>query len=89
MVFQRNGGSYPQIESLNLFGTVEAKMQHRDFWNTLMWNLLAQAGHERNVPRPVGRLPVAAPQLPRFEERGRCGVMVTPPEDRCPVSVLT
>ena len=36
-----------------------------------MWNLLAQAGHEQNVQRPVGRLPAAAPQLPRFEERGR------------------
>jgi len=36
-----------------------------------MWNLLAQAGHERNVQRPVGRPPAAAPQLPRFEERGR------------------
>ena len=36
-----------------------------------MWNLLEQAGHERNVQRPVGRPPAAAPQLPRFEERGR------------------
>jgi hypothetical protein len=36
-----------------------------------MWNLLAQVGHERNVQRPGGRPPAAAPQLPIFEERGR------------------
>jgi len=36
-----------------------------------MWNLLAQAGHEPNVQRPVGRPRAAAHQLPRFEERGR------------------
>ena len=36
-----------------------------------MLNLLAQAGHERNVQRPVGRPPATAPQLIRFEERGR------------------
>jgi len=47
------------------------KISHRDFRNTLMWNLLTQAGHERNVQRPVGRPPATAPQLIRFEENGR------------------
>jgi hypothetical protein len=47
------------------------KFSHRDFRNTQMMNLLAQAGHERKVQRPVGRPPAAAPQLLRFEERGR------------------
>jgi hypothetical protein len=36
-----------------------------------MWNLLAQAGHERNMQRPVGRPPATDFKLPRFEERGR------------------
>jgi hypothetical protein len=36
-----------------------------------MWNLLAQAGHEQNVHRPVGRLPTTAPQIITFEEHGR------------------
>ena len=31
------------------------KISHRDFRLTLMRNLLAQAGQERNVPRPIGR----------------------------------
>jgi len=35
------------------------KISHRDFRNTLLWNLLAQAGHERNVQRPVGSPPTA------------------------------
>jgi hypothetical protein len=36
-----------------------------------MWNLLAQAGSELNVQRPVGKPCSAAAQLIRFEERGR------------------
>ena len=47
------------------------KISHRYFRNTLMWNLLAQAGPQRNVQRPVGRPPATAPQFIRFEERGR------------------
>jgi len=35
-----------------------------------MGNLLAQAGHERNVQRPIGRPPAAATQVIRFEEHG-------------------
>jgi hypothetical protein len=59
------------LNSYILFSSLGGKkISHRDFWNTLMRNLLAQAGHERNVQRPVGRPPAAAPQL-RFEERGR------------------
>jgi hypothetical protein len=41
-------------------------------WDTLLGNLLAQAGHERNVRRPIGRPPAAANQVIRFEDcRGR------------------
>jgi hypothetical protein len=46
------------------------KISNRDFRNTLIWNLLEQAGNERNVQRPVGR-PTADPQLIGSEERGR------------------
>ena len=60
------------LNSCILFSSLGGKkISHRDFRNTLMWNLLAQAGHERNVQRPVGRPPAAADPLPRFEERGR------------------
>jgi len=45
------------------------KISHSDFWNTLLGNLLAHAGHERNVQRPIGRSPAAATQVVRFEER--------------------
>ena len=46
-------------------------MSHRDFRSTLERNLLAQAGQERNVPRPIGRPLAAAIQVVRLEERGR------------------
>jgi len=60
------------LNSYILFSSSEGKkISHRDFRNTLMWNLLAQARHERNVKRTVGRPPAAAPQLIIFEERGR------------------
>jgi hypothetical protein len=44
---------------------------HRYFRNTLLWNLLAQAGHERNVQRPIGRPPAAVEQVLRLEEWDR------------------
>ena len=47
------------------------KISHSDFRNTLLGNLLAHAGHERNVQRPIGRPPAAATQVVRFEESGR------------------
>ena len=47
------------------------KISHRDFQNTLLWNLLAQAGHERNVQRPIGRPPAAVTQVLRLEECDR------------------
>jgi len=60
------------LNSYILFSSLGGKkISHRDFQNTLMFNLLAQAGHERNVQKPVGRPRSAAHQLPRFEERGR------------------
>jgi hypothetical protein len=60
------------LKSYILFSSLGGKkISHWGFRNTLMWNLLAQAGHERNVQRPVGRPPAAAPQLIRFEEYGR------------------
>ena len=43
------------------------KILHRDFRNTLLWNLLAQAGHEWNVQRPIGRPPAAVTQVLRLE----------------------
>jgi len=47
------------------------KISHSDFQNTLLGKLLAHAGHEWNVQRPIGRSPAAATQVVRFEERGR------------------
>jgi len=47
------------------------KISHRDFRNTLLWNLLAQAGHEWTVQRPIGRPPAAVTQVLRLEERDR------------------
>ena len=47
------------------------KISHRDFRNTLMWNLLAQAGHGRNVQRPIGRPTTAVIQVLRLEGRDR------------------
>jgi hypothetical protein len=47
------------------------KISHRDFRNTLLWNLLAQGGHERNVQRPIGRPTAAVTQVLRLDERDR------------------
>jgi len=47
------------------------KISHSDFRDTLLGNLLAQAGHERIVQRPIGRPPAATIQVIKFEERGR------------------
>jgi hypothetical protein len=49
----------------------DKKLSHRDFWNTLPWNLLAQAGHERSVLKPIGRPPAAVTQVLRLEEHDR------------------
>ena len=55
-----------------LFSTCGSKkISHRDFRLTLVRNLLAQAGQERNVQRPVGRPPAAATQVVRLQDRGR------------------
>jgi hypothetical protein len=50
---------------------VGKKIKHSDFRNALLGNLLAQAGHEQNVQRPIGRPPAAATQVVRLEKRGR------------------
>jgi len=47
------------------------KISHSDFRNTLLGNLLVQAGQEWNLQRPVGRPLAAATQVIRFEEHGR------------------
>ena len=47
------------------------KISHGDFQIILLRKLLAQAGHEQNVQRPIGRSPAAANQVVRFEESGR------------------
>ena len=61
------------LNSYILFSTLgDKKILHRDFRMTLIRNLMAQAGQEWNVRRPVGRPAVtAATQAIRFEERGR------------------
>jgi hypothetical protein len=46
------------------------KISHRDFRFTLVRNMLAQAGYQRTVPRPLGRRPSAAAQLNRLEASG-------------------
>jgi hypothetical protein len=68
----RIANSYSINRRYILFSLIgRKKISHRNFRNTLMRNLLAQTEHERNVQRPVGRPPAAAPQLLRFEKRGK------------------
>jgi len=60
------------LNSYILFSSLgHKKILHSDFRNTLLGNLLAHAGHELNVQRPIGRPPAAANQVIRLEERGR------------------
>jgi hypothetical protein len=47
------------------------KILHRNYPITLLGNLLAQAGQERNVQRPIGRTPAATTQVVGLEEHGR------------------
>jgi len=42
-------------------------MSHRDFRYTLVRNMLAHAGPERRVPRPLGRPPNIESQVARLE----------------------
>jgi len=59
------------LNSYILFSSLGGKkILHSDFRNTLLENLLAHAGHERNVQGPIGRPPAAATQVVRLEERG-------------------
>jgi hypothetical protein len=46
------------------------KISHRDFQFALMRNLLAHAGQEQGVPRPLGRQPAVAIQVSRLEVSG-------------------
>jgi len=60
------------LNSYILFSSLGGKkISHSDFRDTLLGNLLAHAGHEQNVQRPIGRPPAAATLVIRFEERGR------------------
>jgi len=60
------------LNSYILFSSLGVKkISHSDFRNTLLGNLLAHAGHERNVQRPIGRPRAAATQVIRLKERGR------------------
>jgi hypothetical protein len=43
------------------------KISHRDFRFILVRNMLAQAGYQRTVPRPLGRRASAAAQVNRWE----------------------
>ena len=57
------------LNSYILFSSLGGKkISHSDFRNTLLGNLLAHAGHEWNVQRPIGRPPAAATQVVRLEE---------------------
>jgi len=59
------------LNSYILFSSLGGKkISHSDFRNTVLANLLAHAGHERNVQRPIGRPLAVATQFVRFEERG-------------------
>jgi hypothetical protein len=46
------------------------KISHRNFQFTLATNMLAQAGYQQTVPRPLGRLSCAAAQVNRLEASG-------------------
>jgi len=59
------------LHSYILFSSLGKKISHSDFRNILLGNLLAHAGHEGNVQRPIGRPPAAATLVVRFEERCR------------------
>ena len=61
------------LNSYILFSSCGGKnISHRDFRLTVVRNLLAHAGHERNVPRAIGRPPTAAAtQVVRLEKSGR------------------
>jgi hypothetical protein len=61
------------LNSYILFSSLgDKKISLRDFQITLMRNLVAKAGQEQNVRRPVGGPALtAATQSIRFEERGR------------------
>ena len=60
------------LNSYILFSSLGGKkISHSDFWNTLLGNLLAHAGHERNVQRPIRRPLAGATEVVRIEERGR------------------
>jgi len=62
----------PIRNSYILFSSLGGKkISHSDFQNILLGKLLAHAGHERNVQRPIERSPSAATQVTRFEERDR------------------
>jgi hypothetical protein len=74
------------LNSYILFSSVGGKkILHSDFLDTLLGNLLAQAGHELNVQRPIGRPPAAATQAIRFEERGRKHSPISSATRRCRV----
>ena len=52
------------LNSYILFSSLGCKkISHSDFLNTLLGNLLAHAGHEQNVQRPIGGPPAAATRI--------------------------
>jgi len=60
------------LNSYILFSSMGGKkISHSNFQDILLGNLLAQAGHELNAQRPIGRPPAATTQVIRFEEHGR------------------
>ena len=75
------------LNSYILFSSLgDKKILLKGFWMILMRNLLAQAGQERNVRRPVGGIPPAAatPSI-RSEERDRLHWPIPSATRRCPM----
>ena len=73
------------LNSYILFSSLgDKKILLKDFRMTLMRNLLAQAGQEWNMRRPVGGTPhAAAIESIRFEERGRLHWPIPSATRRC------
>jgi len=60
------------LNSYILFSSLGVKnILRSDFRNTLLGNLLVQAGQESNVQRSIGRPPATDANVMRYEERGR------------------
>ena len=77
------------LNSYILFSSLgDKKISHSDFRNTLLGNLLVQAGQESNVQRSIGRPPATGADVMRYEERGRKHWPIRSATRRCRVYSL-